>query len=58
MSVYIRLNDVVEAFKKAKEDDEEQMISDGIFDSSFTFDAYRAIDIIDKCHKYLIKGEV
>lgn len=57
MAVYIKLDDAVEAFKKAKEDDEEQMISDGIFDCSFIFDAYRAIEIINKCPIYIRVNE-
>ena len=60
MAVYIKLNDAVEAFKKAETDDKADFVKYGIFDEGFAnfFPAERAIDIIDKCHKYLIKGEV
>ena len=60
MAVYIRLNDAVEALKKAEADDKADFVKYGIFDEGFAnfFPAERAIDIIDKCHKYLIKGEV
>ena len=60
MAVYIKLNDAVEAFKKAEADDKADFVKYGIFDEGFAnfFPAERAIDIIDKCHKYLIKGEV
>ncbi len=60
MAVYIRLNDAVEAFKRAEADDKADFVKYGIFDEGFAnfFPAERAIDIIDKCHKYLIKGEV
>lgn len=60
MAVYIKLEDAVEAFKKAEEDDRADFVKYGIFDEGFAnfFPAERAIDIIDKCHKYLIKGEV
>ena len=54
MAVYINLDDAVEAFKKAKSDDIEQY-GCHIVDC---FPAERAIEIICKCHKYLIKGEV
>lgn len=60
MAVYIKLDDAVEAFKKAEADDKVDFVKYGIFDDGFAnfFPAERAIDIIDKCHKYLIKGEV
>lgn len=60
MAVYIKLEDAVEAFKKAEADDRADFVKYGIFDEGFAnfFPAERAIDIIDKCHKYLIKGEV
>lgn len=60
MAVYIKLNDAVEEFKKAEADDKSDFVKYGIFDEGFTnfFPAERAIDIICKCHKYLIKGEV
>lgn len=60
MAVYIKLNDAVEEFKKAEADDKVDFVKYGIFDEGFAnfFPAERAIDIIDKCHKYLIKGEV
>ena len=60
MGVYIKLEDAVEAFKKAEADDKVDFVKYGIFDEGFAnfFPAERAIDIIDKCHKYLIKGEV
>ena len=60
MAVYIKLDDAVEAFKKAEADDKADFVKYGIFDEGFAnfFPAERAIDIIDKCHKYLIKGEV
>ena len=51
MSVYIKLNDAVEAFKKAEADDIERY-GCWIFDC---FPAERAIDIICKCNKYLRK---
>lgn len=54
MAVYIKLEDAVEAFKKAEADDIERY-GCHIIDC---FPAERAIDIICKCHKYLIKGEV
>ena len=54
MTVYIRLNDAVEALKKAEADGIERY-GCHIIDC---FPAERAIDIICKCHKYLIKGEV
>ena len=59
MAVYIRLNDAVEALKKAEADDKEDFVKYGIFDEGFAnfFPAERAIEIICKCHKYLIKGE-
>ena len=60
MAVYIKLNDAVEAFKKAEADDKADFVKYGIFDEGFAnlFPAERAIEIICKCHKYLIKGEV
>lgn len=60
MAVYIRLNDAVEEFKKAEADDKADFVKYGIFDdnSANFFPAQRAIDIICKCHKYLIKSEV
>lgn len=54
MAVYIKLNDAIEAFKKAEADDIKRY-GCHIIDC---FPAQRAIEIIDKCHKYLIKGEV
>lgn len=51
MAVYIRLNDAVEAFKKAEADDIKRY-GCSIVDC---FPAERAIDIICKCHKYLSK---
>lgn len=54
MAVYIKLDDAVEAFKKAEADDIERY-GCHIIDC---FPAETAIDIICKCHKYLIKGEV
>ncbi len=53
MAIYIRLNDAVEAFKKAETDDIERY-GRWIIDC---FPAERAVDIICKCHKYLIKNE-
>lgn len=60
MAEYIKLEDAVEAFKKAEADDKADFVKYGIFDEGFAnfFPAKRAIDIICKCHKYLIKGEV
>lgn len=60
MAIYIKLDDAVEAFKKAEVDDEANFVKYGIFDdnSANFFPAQRAIDIICKCHKYLIKSEV
>lgn len=60
MAVYIKLNDAVEVFKKAEADDKADFVKYGIFDEGFAnfFPAERAIDIICKCHKYLIKGEM
>ena len=60
MAVYINLDDAVEAFKKAETDDKEDFVKYGIFDdwSANFFPAQRAIEIIYKCRKYLIKGEV
>ena len=54
MAVYIKLDDAVEAFKKAEADDIAQY-GCWIIDC---FPAERAIEVICKCHKYLIKGEV
>ena len=51
MAVYIKLDDAVEAFKKAEADDIERY-GCWIIDC---FPAERAIDIIGKCHKYLSK---
>ena len=51
MAVYINLDDVVEAFKKAEADDIERY-GCWIVDC---FPAERAIDIICKCPKYLSK---
>lgn len=53
MAVYIKLNDAVEALKKAEAD----FVKYGIFDDNFIkfFPAERAIDIICACHKYLSK---
>lgn len=60
MAIYINLDDAVEAFKKAESDDKADFVKYGIFDdnSANFFPAQRAIDIICKCHKYLIKSEV
>lgn len=60
MAIYIRLDDAVEALKKTEADDKADFVKYGIFDDNSTnfFPAERAIDIICKCHKYLIKGEV
>jgi hypothetical protein len=60
MAIYIKLDDAVEAFKKAEADDEANFVKYGIFDdnSANFFPTQRAIDIICKCHKYLIKSEV
>ena len=58
MAVYINLDEAVEAFKKAKEDDEADFVKYGIFDDGLAnslFPAKRAIEIICKCHKYLSK---
>lgn len=59
MAIYIKLEDAVEAFKKAEADDKADFVKYGIFDEGFAnfFLAERAIEIICKCHKYLIKGE-
>ena len=54
MAEYIKLEDAVEAFKKAEADDIERY-GCHIIDC---FPAERAIKIICKCNKYLIKGEV
>lgn len=54
MAEYIKLEDAVEAFKKAEADDIEEY-GCHIIDC---FPAEEAIDIICKCHKYLIKGEM
>ena len=51
MAVYIRLNDAVEAFKKAEADDIKRYVY-WIVDC---VPAERAIDIICKCHKHLSK---
>ena len=59
MAVYIKLDDAVEAFKKAEADDKADFVKYGIFDDGFTnslFPAQRAIEIICKCHKYLSKN--
>ena len=53
MTVYINLDDAVEAFKKAEADDIERY-GCYIIDC---FPAKRVIDIICKCHKYLSKNE-
>lgn len=60
MTIYIKLEDAIEAFKKAESDDKEDFVKYGIFDEGFAnlFPAERAIDIIIKCRKYLIKNEV
>ena len=57
MTVYIKLNDAVEAFKKAEADDKADFVKYGIFDEGFAnfFPAERAIDIICKCPKYSSK---
>ncbi len=59
MAKYIKFDDAVEAFKKAEADDKVDFVRYGIFDDNSTnfFPAERAIDIICKCHKYLIKNE-
>ena len=49
MAVYIKLDDAVEAFKKAEADDIERY-SCHIIDC---FPAERAIEIICECHKHL-----
>jgi len=51
MSVYIKLEDAVEAFKKAEADDIERF-GYHIVDC---FPSDRAIEIICKCHRYLSK---
>ena len=51
MAVYIKLEDAVEAFKKAETDDIKQY-GCWIVDC---FPAQRAIETICKCHKYLSK---
>ena len=51
MSIYIKLEDAVEAFKKAEADDIERY-GCWIIDC---FPAQRAIETICKCHKYLSK---
>ena len=53
MAIYIKLDDAVEAFKKAEADDIERY-GCWIIDC---FPAERAVDIICKCNKYLIKNE-
>ena len=60
MTIYIKLEDAVEAFKKAETDDKADFVKDGIFDDGFAnfFPAEKAIDIICKCRKYLSKDEV
>lgn len=60
MAIYIRLDDAVEVLKKAEANDKADFVKYGIFDdnSANFFPAERAIEIICKCHKYLIKGEV
>lgn len=60
MAVYINLDDAVEAFKKAEADDKADFVKYGIFDEGFSnfFPAQKTIEIICKCHKYLIKSEV
>lgn len=57
MAIYIKLDDAVEAFKKAEADDEADFVKYGIFDDNSTnfFPAEKAIEIICKCHKYLSK---
>lgn len=58
MAVYINFDEAVEAFKKAEADDKADFVKYGIFDEGFAnslFPAQRAIDIIDKCYKYLSK---
>lgn len=57
MTKYIKLDDAITAFKQAEADDKECFIKYGIFDDGWAnfFPADRAIDIIDKCHKYLSK---
>ena len=54
MAVYIKLENAVEAFKKAESDDIERY-GCHIIDC---FPAERAVEIICKCCKYLIKGEI
>lgn len=54
MAVYINLNEAAEVFKKAEAYDIERY-GCHIVDC---FPAERAIDIICKCHKHLIKGEL
>lgn len=61
MAVYIKLEDAVEAFKQAEVDDKADFVKYSIFDDMLAnnlFPAQRAIEIICKCRKYLIKGEV
>lgn len=60
MAIYIKLDDAVEAFKKAEADDKSDFVKYGIFDENFAnfFPAERAIEIIIKCRKYLMKNEV
>lgn len=57
MSVYIKLEDAITAFKKAEADDKEDFVKYGIFDDNSTnfFPAERAIKTICKCRKYLSK---
>nr|DAH36365.1 MAG TPA: hypothetical protein [Caudoviricetes sp.] len=58
MAVYIKLDDAVEAFKKAEEDDKADFVKYSIFDEDLAnslFATQRAIEIICKCHKYLSK---
>lgn len=51
MGVYIKLDDAIDAFKKAERDDIERY-GCWIIDC---FPSERAIEIICKCHKYLSK---
>lgn len=58
MTIYIKLEEAVEAFKKAEADDKADFVKYGIFDDGLAnslFPAQRAIEIICKCHKYLSK---
>ena len=60
MAVYIKVDDAVEAFKKAEADDKADFIKYGIFDDNSTkfFPAERAIDIINNLPVYTKEDKI